>query len=78
MIIPIVVMFICLIGMSIILPINSNYGYLKTIIYTIIYSVVGAAPYFIITYKNGVLGKVLGENFVNKILNKLKLKKEVR
>lgn len=78
MIIPIVVMFICLIGMSIILPINSNYGYLKTIIYTIIYSVVGAAPYFIITYKNSVLGKVLGENFVNKILNKLKLKKEVR
>ena len=37
---------------------------------------VGGLVYFIITYKNKVLYDVLGEEYINKILYKLKLKKK--
>ena len=41
----------------------------------IITAIIGAIIYFVISYKNGLLYDSLGEDYVNKILVKLKLKK---
>ena len=41
----------------------------------IITAIIGALIYFVISYKNGLLYDSLGEDYVNKILVKLKLKK---
>ena len=41
----------------------------------LIYALFGAIVYGLIAYKNGLLYDVLGEEYVNSILKKLRLKK---
>ena len=41
----------------------------------IVCALIGAVIYFIISYKNNLLYDSLGEDYVNKVLKKLKLKK---
>ena len=45
------------------------------IIQLAIFGLIGCLVYFTITYKNGVLSQVLGEEMVDKIMTKLKLKR---
>lgn len=50
-------------------------NYILNIIELGIFGLIGISIYIFITYKNGFLNSILGEDFVNKILIKLKLKK---
>ncbi len=67
MIIPTALMMLMVFGLSFVLPIN--YGSkLSCIIYVAINAVVGAIVYFLVSFKFGIIEKVLGKNMFNKIL----------
>jgi len=57
-----------------ILPIRSD-ALINIIIVCIIYTIVGAVIYLTITYKNKLLHDVFGEEYIDNILKKLRLKK---
>lgn len=53
---------------------NSNYIFI--IMELGIFGIIGMAIYIFITYKNGFLKSILGDDFIDKILIKLKIKKQ--
>ena len=55
--------------------IHFEYNRITSLISIMIHGIIGVIIYLYITYKNGVLYKVFGEEFINKILKKLKLAK---
>lgn len=55
---------------------NSFNTRLTMLITCILCALVGAIVYFIVAYKNGLLYDVMGEDYVNRILIKLKLKRK--
>ena len=52
-------------------------GRLISLIPCIICAIVGAIVYGIISYKTGLLHEVFGEDYINSILKKLKIKKDL-
>lgn len=73
--IPLTAMIITVIILKILIPININ-NRMSSIIYVGIISIVGALVYFLIAYKMGLVDQVLGTDFLDKIKNKLKIKKK--
>lgn len=74
MIIPLLLMTIALLILNLFMPINSTNVFTMLMV-VIVYSVVGGLIYLIVMYKNKTLKYVFGEDMINKILRKLKLKK---
>lgn len=74
MIIPIVAMIIVLLILNLFIPINST-NIFTMLWVVVLYTIIGSLIYIIIMYKTKVLNKVFGDEMVNKILRKLKLKK---
>lgn len=70
----VLVMFIVLFVLNKVLPFNL-YTRSGAIVTTIINSIVGASIYIFITYKLNVINEVFGKDFINKIKNKLHIKK---
>jgi O-antigen/teichoic acid export membrane protein len=50
-------------------------GKMFAIMYVAIFAIVGAVVYFVLTYKLGLIDKILGKKMINKILNKVTLGK---
>ena len=73
MIIPLFIMIITILGLNLIIPTPEN-KYLLCIIIAI-YALIGSAIYFILTYINGSLNETIGNEYINKILKKFKIKK---
>ena len=70
----IIVMLVPLILLTYILPIN-NISRSLSIIDCLIYGLLGALIYFILTYKLGIIRQVLGDKICNKIESILRIKK---
>ena len=71
----VIIMFIVLFPLNKILPFNL-YTRSGAMITTIINSIIGAVIYIFITYKLNVINEVFGKEFINKIKNKLHIKKD--
>ncbi len=69
-----IVMTMVLLLLKLVIPIYANNRILNIFI-ILIYTIVGAIPYYILTSKMGVLNRVFGEAFINKMKKKFKLKK---
>ena len=74
MILPLLAMIICLIGLNLFISLDST-STIKLVLKILLFTLVGATPFFIISYKNGLLYDVFGKDYIDKILKKLKLKK---
>lgn len=55
--------------------INIEYSIFNCLLWGIIYGTYGMIVYFLVLYKNGALKQVLGEEFINNLLRKLRIKK---
>lgn len=71
----VIIMFMVLFTLNKVLPfdLNTRSGAMIT---TIINSIIGAIIYIFITYKLNVINEVFGKEFINKIKNKLHIKKD--
>ncbi len=67
--IPLITMIVVVILMKMFIPINYD-SRLSSIIYIAVISLIGAGIYFLISYKMGLIDKVLGSDFLKKIKNK--------
>ena len=67
-------MIIVLVLLSMLIPFNTN-SRLLSMVYVLGFALVGGLVYLVISLKNGVIYEVLGEEFINKILTKLHLKR---
>ena len=47
---------------------------MMSILIVILYAIVGAIIYFVFTYKTKVIDNIFGKNFINKILEKFKIR----
>ena len=63
-------MIVVVLGIKLILPVN-YYSKTSCIIYVAIIAIFGAAVYLFIAYKKGLLQEIFGQEYLNKILNKL-------
>ena len=73
--IPLIVMIVVVILMKLFIPINYDNRF-ACVIYIGVISIVGAMAYFIISHKMGLLDDILGENYLEKLKNKIfKIKK---
>ena len=59
---------------SLVLPLD-NTNRLMSVLIVIFYAIIGAIIYLVMTYKAGLLKDVFGDDILNKIKNKLRLKK---
>lgn len=75
--IPLTSMIIIVVILKLLIPINLN-NRISSIIYVGIISLIGALIYFVIAYKLGLINQILGDNFLNKIKNKFKIKKKAK
>ena len=71
--IPLLGMIIVVYLLKLIIPVTSNR--IMSLIYSFIYGIVGGSVYLFISIKTKIVYEIFGENIINKILNKLKLKK---
>lgn len=71
--VPTFIMIMVVVILKSIIPIN-YYSKISCIIYVAIISIVGAITYFFICYKSGLLEKVFGSSYLNKIRKKLTIK----
>ncbi len=71
----VIIMFMVLFTLNKVLPFNL-YTRSGAMITTIINSIIGAIIYIFITYKLNVINEVFGKEFINKIKNKLHIKKD--
>lgn len=71
----VIIMFMVLFPLNKILPFNL-YTRSGAMITTIINSIIGAVIYIFITYKLNVINEIFGKEFINKIKNKLHIKKD--
>ncbi len=69
-IIPTVGMFVVVYLCKMIIPVNL-YSKISCIFYTGFISVIGAITYFVISYKMGILTRIVGKPYLNKIIKKL-------
>jgi peptidoglycan biosynthesis protein MviN/MurJ (putative lipid II flippase) len=69
------VMTIVILLLQFIMPINMT-NRVSALLVATIYSIIGIVVYLFVTIKQGLLAKIFGESFGNKILVKLKLKKD--
>lgn len=76
-IIPLGIMIVVVILLKSIISIDFANRFLS-IIYIAIISVVGALIYFIVSYKIGLMNQVLGDDFMDKIKNKISRKKKIK
>ena len=60
--------------LELVIPLNVSSRVLA-FVYTGIYALVGGAVYVFYTYKTGTLQNIFGEEFFNKLLRKLRIKK---
>lgn len=74
-IISLFVMFIALTIMTFIVPLN-NSSRMISILIVMLYAIVGAVIYFVLTYKFKVVENIFGEKFITKILNKFKIRQK--
>lgn len=72
--IPTIAMIIIVILLKLVMPINL-YSKTSCIIYIAVISIIGAITYLGISYKSGLLEKVFGKTYLNKIIKKLTLGK---
>lgn len=68
------IMLLVLYLLTFIIPIN-NPNRLISMATVIVYTVVGVLTYLLISYKTGLIDDVFGKNIINKIRNKISLKK---
>ncbi len=73
MIIGLVIMFLVLFGMTFIISLY-NASRIISILIVILYAIVGAIIYFIFAHKTKVIDNIFGKNFINKILEKFKIR----
>lgn len=71
----VIIMFMVLFALNKVLPFDL-YTRSGAMITTIINSIIGAIIYIFITYKLNVINEVFGKEFINKIKNKLHIKKD--
>lgn len=71
MALPLVYMIIALLILNFFMPINST-NKLTLVWVTLVYTLVGAVIYLLLTYKNGLLYDVLGTTYVDKFVSKIK------
>lgn len=76
-IVPLGIMIVVVILLKSIISIDFASRFLS-IIYIAIISVVGALIYFIVSYKIGLMNQVLGDDFMDKIKNKISRKKKIK
>lgn len=76
-VIPLGMMIIVVILLKSIISIDFASRFLS-IIYIAIISVIGALIYFIVSYKIGLMNQVLGDDFMDKIKNKISRKKKIK
>ncbi len=69
-ILPTICMIVVVLGIELILPVN-YYSKTSCIIYVTVIAIFGAAVYLFIAYKKGLLQEIFGQEYLNKILNKL-------
>ena len=69
-ILPTIYMIVVVLGIELILPVN-YYSKTSCIIYVTVIAIFGAAVYLFIAYKKGLLQEIFGQEYLNKILNKL-------
>lgn len=74
--VPTISLLITLKIINIFVSVNTN-GKLNNLIVCIIYAILGGITYILVAYKTGLLTRVLGKEYIEKILIKLKLKKKV-
>ena len=70
MIVPTVLMMLVVFGLSKVIPVNYA-SKISCVIYVAINAILGAVVYFVVSFKMGIIEKVLGKNMVNKFLKKL-------
>lgn len=75
MLFAVIIMFMVLFTLNKVLPFDL-YTRSGAIVTTIINSIIGAIIYIFITYKLNVINEVFGKEFINKIKNKLHIKKD--
>ena len=68
------IMFTILFGMNLIFPVNVTDRTLSLIV-IVVYALVGAITYILVSYKTGLMSQVFGEEFLNNILVKLHIRK---
>ena len=74
-IVPLITMIVVVILMKLFIPIDYN-SRLACIIYIAVIASVGALVYFIVSHKMGLIDEILGDNYMQKLKNKLfKIKK---
>ena len=73
--IPLIVMTLAVLIIKAFIPVNFT-SRITCILYVLVVSIIGALIYFIISYKMGLINHIFGDDFLNKIKNKLKHKKE--
>ena len=73
-IIGVLLMLSILFVLELVIPLNVSSRVLA-FVYTVIYALVGGAVYVFYTYKTGTLQNIFGEEFFNKLLRKLRIKK---
>jgi O-antigen/teichoic acid export membrane protein len=71
------VMVIVVTLLKVILPFNIA-SKSRALIAIVIYGGIGALTYFILTYKMNLIHNIFGEEFINKVLHKLKIKKQMK
>lgn len=74
--IPLLTMILTVLGLKKLIPINI-YSRMSSIIFASIVSIFGAIVYLFLAYKLGLINQVLGNDFLEKLKNKFKLKKKV-
>ena len=67
---PIVLMIIVVIILKMIVPINLN-SKMSCVIYVGLIALVGGFTYIVVAYKTGVLSRVFGKEYINRIIKKL-------
>ncbi len=71
---PTICMVIVLFIIRIFVPLDAS-GLLKNLLICLLYACLGGITYIGVSYKTGLLTNVLGEEYINKILKKLKIKR---
>ena len=70
-----VLMLLFMYIVTFVIPIKFN-GRIESIIFTMFYGLLGAIFYIFISYKFGLIKKIFGDDFLDNILKKIKIKKK--
>jgi len=73
MLIPLAGMMISVYLLSLVIPVTSSR--LMSMVYSLVYAIIGGSIYFFIAVKTKIIYKIFGDDIINRVLIKLKLKK---